>query len=101
MIKFNVNDIITHHPSGRRFTGHWDDINNQRSFLNNLAKKLNINDLSGWYKITQYILEEQGGGGLVRKYNGSPSKLLQTVYPEYLLMELYKLVVILSSSYHD
>jgi hypothetical protein len=31
---------------------YWEDINNQRKFLDWAAKQLNISDLSGWYNVT-------------------------------------------------
>ncbi len=62
----------------------WKVVANQRSFLDSLAKNLNITKGSeGWYKITYQILKKNGGGRLLREYNGSPSKLLSSVYPEY------------------
>ncbi len=63
-------------------SSHWDDIKNQRSFMDNLAKKLQITDHEGWYKITNSVLRKNGAA-LLYKYNGSPFKLLSAVYPEY------------------
>ncbi len=54
---------------------------NQRDFLDRIGKELNVND--GWYTITAKTLRDHGAAGLLKKYNDSPSKLLQTVYPEY------------------
>ncbi len=51
--------------------------------MDNLAKKLNIVDHSKWYQVTFKVLREEGAGTLLAKYDGSPSKLLQAVYPEY------------------
>ncbi len=52
--------------------------------MDELAKKLNIIDKEEWYKITIKTIQQNGGSGLLSKYNGSPRKLLTTVYPEYL-----------------
>ncbi len=60
--------------------GYWNNISNQRSFLDDLVKRLNI---KGMQNITAKILQENKGSGLLDKYNCSLSKLLQTVYPEY------------------
>ncbi len=58
----------------------WNDTSVQHSFLQNLAKELNIIDQSGWYKISASLLQRHG---LLQKYNGSVSKLLSTIFPEY------------------
>ncbi len=64
-------------------SGYWNDISNQRSFLEGLAKKLHIDTKDDWYKITQATLNQHGGSGLLKKYNFSLSKLLTRVFPEY------------------
>ncbi len=63
---------------------YWDNLSNQRSLLNEIGKKLNISDLSGWYNINWHVLKQHGGASLLSKYNYSLSRLLSTVYPEYL-----------------
>ncbi len=63
--------------------GTFKKIGNQRMFLDHLAKKLNITCQDGWYNVTYQTLKQHGGKKLLDKYNGSPSKLLQTVYSEY------------------
>ncbi len=64
----------------------WQNISNQRRFMDSIAKKLNITDMEGWYKVTRKILQKNGAGSLVCKYGSSPRKLLEAVYPEYLRM---------------
>ncbi len=66
--------------------GYWKNISNQRDFLNELAKKLNITEASGWYTVTKEVLRQHGGSGLLQTYNNSPSKLLTTLFPEYPLI---------------
>lgn len=68
--------------------GYWDNISNQQSFLNDLAKKLNITSPSGWHKMSGPIIEQHGGAVLLNKYNGSITKLLSTVYPEYHILHI-------------
>ncbi len=65
---------------------YWDDVAKQRSFMDDLAKQLKLEDYTGWYSITGKIIQEHGGGTLLSKYNGSPSKLLPSIYPEYPLI---------------
>ncbi len=57
---------------------------NRRVFLNSLAKKLNITDQEGWYKITKQTLKQHGGSGLFEYYNNSVSEILKNLFPEYL-----------------
>ncbi len=65
-------------------SGYWDSLPNQRTFLDDIAKKLNIKSESDWYQVRRNTLFEHGACGLlVHKYGGSRIKMLQTVYPEY------------------
>ncbi len=48
-----------------------------------LARMLNIRDREGWYSVNSSTLRQYGASSLLHKYNGSISKLLATVYPEY------------------
>ncbi len=63
--------------------GYWDNLSSQRTFMDNLAKKLGIVDMEGWYSITAKTLQMNGGSTLARKYNGSVFKMLAILYPEY------------------
>ncbi len=65
------------------FSRYWNDISNQRTFLESLSKKLNITDPEGWYKISREAVIKHGGSRILKKYNDSLSKLLTTVYPQY------------------
>ncbi len=62
----------------------WDDINHQRAFLQQLARKLNIKTHEQWYSISQSIFMQHGGGELLSKYNDSLVLLFRSLYPEYL-----------------
>ncbi len=66
--------------------GHWNDLSTQRTFMDNLAKKLKITDRQAWYHITLRTIRKHGGTGLLAKYQNSPSKILATVYSEYPLL---------------
>lgn len=67
------------------------NISSQKVFMDNIARKMNIHSPEGWYQITKSTIFEFGGKDLLDKYyQGSISKLLQTVYPEYLLSIKYK-----------
>ncbi len=62
----------------------WSDFSNQRSFMDRLAKKLNITYPNDWYNVTNKVIKQHGGDGLLHKFNGSGTKLLAAIYPEYL-----------------
>jgi hypothetical protein len=61
----------------------WGNIHNQRKFLEWATKELNIKEKSDWYKVSARDLQDIGGASLLIEYNGSPSQLLNEVYPEY------------------
>jgi hypothetical protein len=74
----------------------WDDVNNQRKFIDWAGKQLNINDMSDWYKLTAKVFDcvlflahmsqsfgDVGSTLLQNKYNGSLALMLSTLYPEY------------------
>jgi hypothetical protein len=73
----------------------WDDINNQKQFFHWAAKKLNIKEMSDWYKISQKVdfyckkvtqikdFFDVGGASLLTNKHTSLSALLPAVYPEY------------------
>ncbi len=63
---------------------YWDDMSNQRNFMDELAEKLGITNVDGWYKITATTVQQHGGASLLKQYyDNSLSKCLTSVYPEY------------------
>lgn len=42
--------------------GFWEDKKNQRSFLDDLVKNLNLKKYENYYRITKKDVEENGGG---------------------------------------
>lgn len=71
------------HVSDKLPYGFWNDKDNRKSFMTELGEKLNIKDFSDWYSITSEQIKNHGGDGLLRRYGGSPSKLLTSVFPQY------------------
>ena len=63
--------------------GYWNDINNKREFMNWLGKQLDYQKMDDWYNISVKNITNYGGWNLLMKYNGSPSQILQSVYPEH------------------
>jgi hypothetical protein len=39
-------------------TGFWNDITNQREYMNWVGKQLNYKEMSDWYKITQEVIKK-------------------------------------------
>ncbi len=51
--------------------------------MNEVIQKLHITDKEGWFSITHKTLAHHGAGGILTRYDGSVSKLLAHVFPEY------------------
>ena len=64
---------------------HWNSIENQREFLLGLAKQWGMKegDMEAWYKVSYRSLLDNGGSGLLRRYNDSTSALISAAFPEY------------------
>ncbi len=71
------------HKFARVPVRHWDDMSNQRAFMDTLAPKLNVTHMDDWYNLTCASLQQHGGGRLLAKHNNSLFKLLTKVFPEY------------------
>src|SRR4051794_41162269 len=70
----------------KNMTGNRDrlwDIYHQRDFLDHLGKNLGFKYLEDWYQIKIEDIVKYGGRGLISKYGDSPSKLLQTIFPQF------------------
>ncbi len=51
--------------------------------MDDLAKQLNISPNDIWNSLSAKSLKEHGGAGLLKKYNGSYTKLLENIFPEF------------------
>jgi len=65
--------------------GYWDDINNQKRFLDKIAKELHIREPTDWYKVKHADIRKRGGSALLKRYDHSLIKTLIGVYPNYKL----------------
>jgi hypothetical protein len=63
-------------PSSKPW-GFWKNIENQRVFMNSLAKKLNVKQPSDWEKVSRLDIL-QHGGHFIRQYQGSITKGMKT-----------------------
>lgn len=81
--------LFPEHPwNAARFSNkprnYWNSIETQRTFMEELGQRLGVGrDLSRWYKISRYEVEENGGRGLLQLYNDSMVLLLSSVFPEH------------------
>eukprot|EP01114_Cavostelium_apophysatum_P008802 TRINITY_DN2161_c0_g2_i1.p1 TRINITY_DN2161_c0_g2~~TRINITY_DN2161_c0_g2_i1.p1 ORF type:complete len:525 (-),score=71.58 TRINITY_DN2161_c0_g2_i1:75-1649(-) len=62
--------------------GFWQNADNQRKFLDDLAIELKLKDWHDWYKIGEKSVIEHGGGALLNNHKGSMHRMLATAYPE-------------------
>jgi len=62
--------------------GYWKNVDNQRNFLNELATKLNIKDLSDWYTVSNTQIISHGGYGLLNYHRCSLLRMLRTAFPQ-------------------
>lgn len=65
-------------------TGLWKQKENQRKFLDWLAKKVGVAKSEDWYKVTTDLVVESGGSQLLAEYN-SFAALLTAVYAQEFL----------------
>lgn len=63
--------------------GFWDNIANQKDFLDDLGRHLEFQKMDDWYKIMGKRIAEHGGYTLLTRYGHSTSKLVMSVYPNH------------------
>jgi len=68
---------------GQTCNNFWDKKKNQKEYLLWLYHKLGFKKMEDWYDITQKIFNDNYGSSMLHKYNGSPIKILQSIYPRY------------------
>ncbi len=51
--------------------------------MDELAQKLNITDHTGWYMVTNKMIQSHGAKILLTKHKNSMKTLLTSVYPKY------------------
>jgi hypothetical protein len=62
---------------------YWNDVNNQRSFLERIAPQLNVSTLEDWHSIKTKDVIRLGGAGLLSRYGDSLRKALYSIYPDH------------------
>ena len=61
----------------------WSDSKNHKKFAKWLGETLNYKNLEDWYQITQNLVYDNYGSGLLHNYSGSISLFLKKIFPEY------------------
>ncbi|MGA0164699.1 MAG: hypothetical protein ACO3LE_10730, partial [Bdellovibrionota bacterium] len=62
--------------------GFWNNEANQKKYMTWLGKKLGLSKPEDWYKLTGELIEENEGGGLLQKFNGSPADMVRALVDE-------------------
>src|SRR4051812_34176998 len=55
----------------------------EKEWMDRLADEFGLKSMEDWYNITSKHILESGGSSLLTKYSDSPSKILQTLYPNF------------------
>jgi hypothetical protein len=61
----------------------WTSIENQRAFLEHVAQQMGIQDMEGWYDVTQLDLQARHGSGLLAYYKGNVAEAVMKVFPTH------------------
>lgn len=61
----------------------WSSVDNQKLFLEWMARDLQLNNLEDWYYVHPAEISNRGGGRLLSKYQDSMFRMLSTVYNHY------------------
>eukprot|EP01118_Nematostelium_gracile_P009458 TRINITY_DN3194_c0_g2_i1.p1 TRINITY_DN3194_c0_g2~~TRINITY_DN3194_c0_g2_i1.p1 ORF type:complete len:313 (+),score=53.49 TRINITY_DN3194_c0_g2_i1:151-1089(+) len=59
--------------------GIWDHQQSHKDFLDHLAQKLKVTKMEDWYNIHYIQIRKNGGAGLLRRYQNSPSKMITSI----------------------
>lgn len=65
-------------------SGYWDDDANVKAHMLRLGEAEEFRNMDDWYNLDQKMLVEHGlGGGLYRRFGGSPIRLLKHIFPDH------------------
>src|SRR4051812_14497090 len=63
--------------------GYWDITSNRRKYFDWLAVQLNYSGMEDWYKLTNKMVHQNHGSGLLLRYKDSHISALVDLYPEH------------------
>jgi hypothetical protein len=64
-------------------SGHWNILENQREFFENMRKKYSLKNLNDFTKISNQKVVDEGGSAILFKYKNSLFQTLSSIYPEH------------------
>ena len=64
-------------------TKYWENIENQRRFMDQLANQLNVKQLNDWYKVKPIDIASRGGASFLQYHSNSLGLVVSTVFPEH------------------
>ena len=73
----------------RRKSGYWNEVKNQREFLDSISSQLNFTSFSEWNNLSTAKFRSMGGHSLLKLYSGSLRLALTSLYPEEKEVGLY------------
>ena len=73
----NDNSVVN-----KKKRNYWDDIDNQRAFMDDLGKKIGVKRLEDWNGVAKKVVLEHSGAPMIRKYSNM-QELLETIYPHH------------------
>lgn len=79
--KLNTKEIEWEQDWFNTSPGYWQNLENQRKFLENLSHLFGIKNIQDWGKISSKKVIECGGRPLLKQYGYSLRKALFTLYP--------------------
>ncbi len=62
---------------------YWHNKENQRHFLEQLGKELDVHTLDDWYNVMSHHIKQKGGAGLLDLYGESLFRMFKAIYPEH------------------
>lgn len=71
------------HRFGTVPQGYWNDSENIHTFMRWLGKRIGVEEMKDWYKLTKEDVKKNGGWTLLGKFRDSPSLLVWSVFQEH------------------
>ncbi|MCP4659821.1 MAG: hypothetical protein GY856_30835 [bacterium] len=68
-------------------SGFWDNPTNRRRYLEWLGNKLSYKKPDDWYGLQTGPLAKNYGSGLMARYNGSPTRIVMSNFPQHVWLE--------------
>lgn len=83
IIKRCIRNFVSDNEESKKPYRFWNNLNHQRKFFEEVAKKLNIKTKDDWYRINSEDLHSAGAQGVLLHYKNSLYDALRNLYPEH------------------